>query len=130
MFSLHESFEMDRPILKCDNIRYTPPSLATIDEVNSLVFNDIEPIPACSSIVYSRGIMERRLRPTHFSTAFFRLARPYESFGEKQSQPEDSWSAYNSKGKATIKLQGKGKHIRQRKKPLLHFSEGDHDCSI
>ena len=34
MFTLNQSLEIDRPFPKCDNNRYTPPSLATIiDEV-------------------------------------------------------------------------------------------------
>ena len=38
MLSLNEGFEIDRPILKCYFIRYVPPSLAIINEVNFQVF--------------------------------------------------------------------------------------------
>ena len=40
MFSLNESCDIDRAIIKCDHIRHTHTltSLATINEVNSQVF--------------------------------------------------------------------------------------------
>ena len=38
MFSLYEKQDIDSPILRSDYIRYTLPSLATLDEVISHVF--------------------------------------------------------------------------------------------
>ena len=41
MFNLSQKYAVDRPILKCDNIRYTPPSLNLVNGENIQIFNDI-----------------------------------------------------------------------------------------
>ena len=41
MFKLSQTFAVDRPILKCDYIRYTPPSLNLVNGENNQTFIDI-----------------------------------------------------------------------------------------
>ena len=41
MFSLSQNYAFDRPILKCDYIRYTPPSLNLVIGENDQIFIDI-----------------------------------------------------------------------------------------
>ena len=41
MLSLNENIDKDRPLLKYHRIRYTPQTLATINEVKSQIFNCI-----------------------------------------------------------------------------------------
>ena len=41
MFSLSQKHAVDRPILTCDFIRYTPPSLSNVNGENNQIFFDI-----------------------------------------------------------------------------------------
>ena len=41
MFKLNENYEVDRRILKCDYIRYSPSETSTIKTSNSLIYNFI-----------------------------------------------------------------------------------------
>ena len=38
MFNLSHKYAVDRPILKCDSIRYTPPSLNLVNGENNQIF--------------------------------------------------------------------------------------------
>ena len=40
MFNLSPIFAVDRPILKCDSVRYTPPALNPVNGENIQVFSD------------------------------------------------------------------------------------------
>ena len=39
MFKLNEKYEVDRSILKCDYIRYSPAEISTINTANSQIYN-------------------------------------------------------------------------------------------
>ena len=41
MFKLHENYEVDRRILKCDYIRYSPAEISTISTPNSQIYINI-----------------------------------------------------------------------------------------
>ena len=41
MFKLSKSYEVDRRILKCDFIRYSPAEMSTINTANSQVYINI-----------------------------------------------------------------------------------------
>ena len=41
MFKLSENYEIDRRILKCDYIRYSPAEISTINTANSQTYNNI-----------------------------------------------------------------------------------------
>ena len=41
MFNLSQKHAVDRPILKCDYIRYTPPSLKLVNGEKNQIFVDI-----------------------------------------------------------------------------------------
>ena len=41
MFKLNETYEVDRRILKCDYIRYSPAETSTINTPNSQIYNNI-----------------------------------------------------------------------------------------
>ena len=41
MFKLNEKYEIDRKILKCDYIRYSPSRISTINTPNSQIFINI-----------------------------------------------------------------------------------------
>ena len=41
MFKLNESYEVDRRILKCDYIRYSPAETSTINTPNSQIYINI-----------------------------------------------------------------------------------------
>ena len=41
MFKLNESYEVDRIILKCDYIRYSPSEISTINTPNSQIYMNI-----------------------------------------------------------------------------------------
>ena len=41
MFKLNENYEVDRRILKCDHIRYSPAETSTINTPNSQIYINI-----------------------------------------------------------------------------------------
>ena len=41
MFKLNEKYEIDRDILKCDYIRYSPSEISTINTTNSQIYINI-----------------------------------------------------------------------------------------
>jgi len=41
MFKLSEKYEVDRRILKCDHIRYSPSELSTVNTPNSQIYINI-----------------------------------------------------------------------------------------
>ena len=41
MFELNERYEINRYILKCDYIRYSPSEISTINTTNSQIYNNI-----------------------------------------------------------------------------------------
>ena len=41
MFNLSRKFAVDKLILKCESVRYTPPSLNLLKEENDQIFIDI-----------------------------------------------------------------------------------------
>ena len=41
MFNMNENYEVERKILKCDYIRYSPAETSTINISNSQIYNNI-----------------------------------------------------------------------------------------
>ena len=41
MFKLHEKYEVNKSILKCDHIRYSPAEISTINAANSQIYINI-----------------------------------------------------------------------------------------
>ena len=53
MFKLSEKYEVDRGILKCDYIRYSPSEISTINTPNSQIYIDIPRKDSVISLLYS-----------------------------------------------------------------------------
>ena len=51
MFKLSEKYEVDRRILKCDYIRYSPAEISTINTANSQVYINIPREDSCFSFL-------------------------------------------------------------------------------
>ena len=67
MFNLSQKFAVDRPIVKCDYIRYTPPSLYVVKGENNLIFIDI--LREDSAISLRDSYLELDLSVTHRADA-------------------------------------------------------------
>ena len=50
MFNLSQKYAVDRPILKCDFTRYTPPSLNIVNGENNQIFVDVPREDSASSL--------------------------------------------------------------------------------
>ena len=53
MFKLNENYEVDRRILKCDYIRYSPAETSTINTPNSQIYINIPREDSVISLLYS-----------------------------------------------------------------------------
>ena len=53
MFNLSQKIAVDGPILKCDYIRYTPPSFNRVNGENIQVFIDIPKVEIANSLIDS-----------------------------------------------------------------------------
>ena len=53
MFKLNERYEVDRKILKCDYIRYSPSEISTINTGNSQFYINIPREDSVISLLYS-----------------------------------------------------------------------------
>ena len=53
MFKVNESFEVDRKILKCDYIRYSPAEISTINTANSQIYVNIPKEDSVISLLIS-----------------------------------------------------------------------------
>ena len=63
MLNLSQKYAVDRPILKCDYIRYTPPSLNLVNGENNQIFIDIP--REDSAISLKDGYLDLNLNVTH-----------------------------------------------------------------
>ena len=72
MFKLSQKFAVDRPILKCDFIRYTPQSLNLVNRENFQIFIDIPKEDNAKLIKYS--YLELDFSVTHRAGAHGRYA--------------------------------------------------------
>ena len=53
MFKLNERYEVDRKILKCDYIRYSPSEISTINTANSQIYINIPRVISLISLLKS-----------------------------------------------------------------------------
>ena len=72
MFKLSQKHAVDRPILKCDCFRYTPPSLNLVNGENIQIFIDIPRLDSAISLKHSN--LEIDFNVTHRAGAHARFA--------------------------------------------------------
>ena len=65
MFKLSENYEVDRKILKCDYIRYSPADISTINTPNSQVYINI---PREDSVIFLKSYLELNFDVLHAAT--------------------------------------------------------------
>ena len=53
MFKLNENYEVDRRILKCDSLRYSPSDISTINTRNSQIYINIPRGDSVNSLLRS-----------------------------------------------------------------------------
>ena len=72
MLNLPQNYAIDRPIIKCDSLRHTPPSLKIVNGENNQIFTDIPRQE--SSIALKDSYLELGFNVTHGAGALARYA--------------------------------------------------------